>query len=332
MLAALWLLVGPARRVDGAPPSAPPPPAPGAATDIGRGASASDDFERGKTAFSRAEYRRAIGILGPLLYPEPRLDSEAEVVQAHRMLGVAHLFENQPEDARREFRNLIELRPGYRFDPLLDPPRVVDFFNGVLKEEETEIAALEARRKKRDAELALRRQQEADRLCRASTPTVRYEKHSFALNLLPFGAGQFQNGQRRKGWAFLGIEAVLGAVSVGAFTSNFALFGVRPQRRCLDPQTTTPTSGTPVCQNIDHSQEDLSRQLLTVQLVSGGLFVAVAAWGIIDAIRSYRAEIPLDLEPAPAAAGPSARQTSSRLNPTLLPFGRASGLGLGWSF
>ena len=68
------------------------------------------------------------------------LDSDGEVVQARRMLGVAYLFENKPDEARREFRKLLELRPDYRFDPLLDPQRVVDFFNGVVKEEETTIA------------------------------------------------------------------------------------------------------------------------------------------------------------------------------------------------
>jgi len=86
---------------------------------------ARDAFDRGRTAFGRAEYARAIEILHPLLYPEVILDSEGEVVQARRMLGVAYLFENKPEDARREFHKLLELRPDYRFDPLLDPQRVV---------------------------------------------------------------------------------------------------------------------------------------------------------------------------------------------------------------
>src|SRR4029079_2714057 len=82
---------------------------------------ARDAFDRGRTAFGRAEYARAIEILHPLLYPEVIRDSEGEVVQARRMLGVAYLFENKPEDARREFHKLLELRPDYRFDPLLDP-------------------------------------------------------------------------------------------------------------------------------------------------------------------------------------------------------------------
>ena len=78
---------------------------------------ARDAFDRGRTAFGRAEYQRAIEVLHPLLYPDVLLDSEGEVVQARRMLGVAYLFENKPDEARREFRKLLELRPDYRFDP-----------------------------------------------------------------------------------------------------------------------------------------------------------------------------------------------------------------------
>src|SRR5436190_6689427 len=123
---------------------------------------AREAFDRGRTAFGRAEYQRAIEILYPLLYPEVLLDSEGEVVQAHRMLGVASLFENDPEGARREFRKLLELRPDYRFDPLLDPPRVVDFFNLVVKDEEAELAVIEAKRRRREQELAARQEREAE--------------------------------------------------------------------------------------------------------------------------------------------------------------------------
>src|SRR5438876_7762108 len=133
----------------------------GPTTPVPSQPAAREAFDRGRTAFGRAEYQRAIEILYPLLYPEVLLDSEGEVVQAHRMLGVAYLFENQPDGARREFRKLLELRPDYRFDPLLDPQRVVDFFNGVLKEEQAAIEAIEAKRHQREQEQAARRQRDA---------------------------------------------------------------------------------------------------------------------------------------------------------------------------
>ncbi|HVV16664.1 MAG TPA: hypothetical protein VHH90_05610 [Polyangia bacterium] len=271
-------------------------------------------FERGRTAFGRAEYRRAIEILNPLLYPEVVLDSEGEVVQAHRMLGVAYLYANRLADARREFHKLLELRPDYRFDPLLDPQPVVDAFNSVVKEEESEIAAIETRRRLRDQELAARRQREA-RLHPSPSAVVVYERHSYLLNFVPFGAGQFQNGQRRKGWLFLGIEGGLAAVSLGAFLTNFALYGVDPRRHCLTPQTTDAT-GLPVpCPNIDHSQEHTSRDLLAVQLVSGGLFFAAAIWGVVDALRHYQRDV---LLPAAPPAGD--------LRVGLSPFGLSASL------
>ena len=290
---------------------------------------AAEEFDRGKIAFGRAEYVRAIEILRPLLYPEIRLDSEVEVVQAHRMLGVAHLFENQPEEARREFRKLLELRPDYRFDPLLDPPRVVDFFNGVLKEEEREISVLDAARKKRDAELTTRRQREADERCAAQVQVSL--KNSYAINFIPFGTGQFQNGQRRKGWAFLGVETALATLSIGAFVTNFSLFGVNHQRRCLDPPTSDTTGAPHKCENIDQSEEALSRDLMRAQVVSGGLFFAVAVWGVIDAVRHFRPEARPEGEPRRAGAATSSR-SGSRPRPIPLPAARAAGLGLEWSF
>jgi hypothetical protein len=276
----------------------------------------SQEFDRGRVAFGRGEYQRAIQILKPLLYPDVRLETEGEVVQAHRMLGVANLFESRPADAKSEFRKLLELRPDYRFDPLLDPPRVVDFFNGVLKDEEEEIATLEAKRRKQEAELAAQRREEAERLRVASAKVVLYERHSYLMNFVPFGAGQFQNGQRRKGWLFASAEAGLGAISVSAFVVNFAYYGVRPQRHCLTPQNTDVGGLSTPCPmpDVDHSQEDLSRDLLRVQLASGALFFAAAIWGAVDAIRHYQERELLEGDAIPAGTGPAAaRPQAARL-------------------
>jgi hypothetical protein len=281
---------------------APPPPTPREA------------FDRARTAFGRGEYGRAIEILHPLLYPEVLLDSEGEAVQAHRMLGVSYLFENQPDDARREFRKLLELRPDYRFDPLLDPQRVVDFFNGVVKEEESAIAAIEARRRQREEQEAARRRREQARLAPATPITVVYERRSLLVAVVPFGAGQFQNGDRRKGWMFLGAESALAAISVGAFATNFALYGIEPHRGCNSPPGTTGTQNGCPPGDIDYTAEHRSQWLLRTQLVSGGLFFAVAAWGIVDAVRHFQRDVLL--------------ARSSRFDFTIAP----NGVGAVWAF
>ncbi len=278
VFAAAFVLAGAAAGKTAAPP-APTSPA--------------QEFERGKNAFARAQYGRAIELLTPLVYPEVRLESEGEVVQAHRMLGVAHLFEDSPEAARREFRKLLELRPDYRFDPLLDPPRVVDFFNLVVKDEEAELAVIDSKRKRRELDLAARRARDTERLRARDALVLRYDHHSYAVNFLPFGAGQFQNGERKKGWLFFGAEAALGATSVAAFATNFALFGIAPHRRCTVTQP-LDTNGLPQpCPNkdIDRTDETLSTNLLRTQVITGGLFFAVAIWGVVDALHHYEPDV-----------------------------------------
>ena len=286
---------------------------PAPARGRGRGAAAEApatpavEFERGKNAFARGEYGRAVELLRPLVYPEARLDSEGEVVQAHRMLGVASLFENDADGARREFRKLLELRPDYRFDPLLDPPRVVDFFNLVVKDEEAELAVIEAKRRRREEELLARQKREAERLRAQQAVVLRYDHHSYAVNFLPFGAGQFQNGQRRKGYAFLGAELALGGASVAAFATNFALFGIAPHRRCTVPQPIDANGLSQRCpdMDIDRSDENLSTNLLRAQVITGGLFFAAAIWGVVDALRHYEGEVLIS--PAPNGLAAQAR-------------------------
>jgi hypothetical protein len=279
----------------------------------------SAEFSRGKSAYERAEYSRAIEVLRPLLYPELRLETEGQVVEAHRMLGISHLFEKQNELATQEFRKLLQMRPDYRFDALLDPPQVVDFFNGVLREYEGELAQIEQRRKQ--AETEERQRREAYERAK-NGPTV-VERHvirnSFTVNFIPFGAGQFQNGQRKKGYAFLISETTLAAVSVGAFATNFAVYGFRPKSPCIQ-QMTGPCV-------VDNTNKHRSELLTRAQVVSGGLFFAVAAWGIADAILNFKPEVP-----APSEFRLSAPTPATRVSLAPVLDGQTLGAGLSFRF
>ena len=190
----------------------------------------------------------------------------------------------------------------------------------MLKEEKATVEGIIQRRTQREKEAAELREREAARL-RMPPTIVRYERHSFVVNFVPFGAGQFQNGQRRKGWLFLGAEAVLGAVSVGAFATNLSLYGLAPHRGCKMEQSAGVEC--PPAQ-IDHGQEDTSRTLVGVSVVSGGLFWAVAIWGVIDAIYYHQPEVLLP-DGAKVARG-SASLMGPRL--TFSP----NGLGAAWAF
>jgi hypothetical protein len=281
-------------------------------------ASPSAEYAKGKAAFERGEYAQAITTLRPLLYPEPRLQSEGEIATAHRMLAVAHLFERQNDQAAAEFRKYLQLRPDYPMDSRLDPPLVVDFFNGILKQQEAELAELS--RKRQEAEADERR-----RLAIRNGPTIverRFQRSSLVLAFLPFGAGQFQNGQRTKGWIFLGTEAFLAGLSMAAFSTNFALYGLRPVLKC--EATADPTFRGPGCSPgyRPTSDRDRSQLLLKVQLVSGALFFAAAIWGVTDAVLNYQPEVEIP------ASDKRERDPSSRasLTPQLVfaPLGEGS--------
>jgi len=285
--------------------------------------SAADELRRGRNSFDRGEYHRAVEILRPLLYPEIRLESEGQIVQAHRMLGVAELFQGNNDAAAQEFRKLLQMRPDYRCDPLLDPPQVVDFFNGVLRVHEAELATLEARQQ--EAARAQQRDREQCERLRAGPAVIekRFNRHSFVVNFVPFGAGQFQNSQRGKGWAFLTAQTVLGTASLAAFVTNFSLYGLRPTRACL--RDTGPTPCPPDL--IDHTDENRSRWLMRTQIATGAAFFAAVVWGIADALYYYRPEIPL--APTPSDR-PIAKSTMPRLLPVLA--GDALGPGLYFRF
>ena len=152
-----------------------------------------------------------------------------------------------------------------------------------------------------------------------------YERHSYLLSFVPFGAGQFQNGDRRKGWLFFGAESALAAVSVGAFATNLALYGLAPQRKCQTPPDMTGLSGTCPPKLVDHTQENTSRWLMRVQLVSGGLFFATAIWGIVDAVRHYQKDL---LVAGASGDGTRRRSPNPRFRLTFTP----QGLGAAWGF
>jgi len=282
-----------------------------------------DAFDRGRTAFERAEYKRAIEILSPLLYPEMLLDSEGEVVQAHKMLSVAYLFENKPDEARREFLELLRQRPSFRFDPLLDSQRVVTFFDAVLKEHQAEIARFKRLKDEKDAALAAKNQRTLKQLQPAAI--VHYERHSLGVAMIPFGAGQFQNGERRKGWWFFGVETALSAVSLGAFVTNFALYGFSSELPCNDADNPDGIACRP--DKVDHSPEETSRWLTRVQVGSGVAFFGVAIWGVIDAVRNFKQEVPLDGN-GNGNGRAAAPRPLDNFRLTLSP----SGLGAGWTF
>ncbi|MGZ3442645.1 MAG: hypothetical protein ACXVDD_24155, partial [Polyangia bacterium] len=195
--------------------------------------SAKDALQQGRTAYDRGDYGRAIDTINPLLYPSIELGTEDEVVSAHKLLALSYFFVNKSKEAEQEVTSLLALRPNYQLDPIVDPPVAVRFFEDVRRRQGDRINEL----KKRELEETERAQkEEAQRLAEARARAQRIyvdrtvERHSRLIALLPFGAGQAQNGQTAKAIAFGVTEGVFAITSVAAY---FALENKYP----VDPTT-----------------------------------------------------------------------------------------------
>lgn len=270
---------------------------------------AREALDAGRTAYDRGDYGRAIDTIHPLLYPSIELATEEEVVAAHRLLALSYFFVNKPKEAEDEVTSLLALRPSYSLDPIVDPPVAVRFFEDVRRRQSERLKAMQLREKE---ELERARKEEERRQAQARARAQRIyvdrtvERHSRLIALLPFGAGQAQNGQNGKAIAFGVSEAILGAASVAAYLAIDYTFPVNPTTQHRQFQSADKNTAT---------------GLIALQLTAGALFWGTVAWGIIDAQVLFKREV--------------VRETRERPSPpprkiTILPTG--TGVGVAGTF
>ncbi|MCA9525404.1 MAG: hypothetical protein KC549_03795 [Myxococcales bacterium] len=128
---------------------------------------------------------------------------------------------------------------------------------------------------------------------------IETRRNSRLVAVLPFGVGQFQNGDDLLGGLFLGSELVAVALSA---TFLIASESLRQPDGLFTPQDV-----------------DQARSLRTAQLVSGGVAAALMVGGVVHALVTFRDEI----EVKRTTIQPTVR-------PVVGPTG--GGLGVGFSF
>lgn len=148
------------------------------------------------------------------------------VEQAQTYLAACFIAAGKPAEADRVFREAIRNNPQMRApDSLIFPVSVVDRF---LRVREGLLATIREAEEKKMRDAARRVQQqdrerkrEAEQLSKlralAEQETV-VEKNRRWLASVPFGVGQFQNGDNVGGWIFLGVEVALLGTAVTAMT------------------------------------------------------------------------------------------------------------------
>jgi len=143
---------------------------------------------------------------------------------------------NDLKSAQTAFLQLLRVNPDYILDPFAVPPPAIKVFEQVRKENadalnlvRQQIALRMEQNKRAAAELEKLRLEQEERKRKSdlltNERTVRtIEKRSMLVNLLPFGAGQFQQGRAGWGAAFAVSEGLMAVLSIVSFFAINALF------------------------------------------------------------------------------------------------------------
>ncbi|MEI7706356.1 MAG: tetratricopeptide repeat protein [Deltaproteobacteria bacterium] len=222
-------------------------------------------------------------------------------LEAWRVLGLAEYQLGDRTASRKAFIQLLLLDPDQTLDPFLVPPPIVEFFDRVRADAEPQLAPIrEQKRQQYELERAAeeaRRRLAAEEAIRSGPPSkvVVVEEHIYLLNFLPFGVGQFQNGDTTKGIIIAVSQVVFGAVNLGSIFVHNAI-AQDSSRRC-SVSTATNCSNPPI--------PDSDRQLLSnidvIKYVSAGLFWGMYAYGVADSLIHYVPRIETEITPGKAA-------------------------------
>jgi hypothetical protein len=262
------------------------------------------DFESARRNYDKQNYAKAARGLESLVGGVvPRATNPVVRIEARKYLGATYLFLAKDEAAREQFRSLLDEDPDYDIDPVAFPEAVVQTFQEVKREAMAARArkeALEAARRKRERtnelDELIRQQQRIQELEELASVETVEKVNSRWIAALPFGVGQFQNGDRKLGIMFAVTESAFLAASIATFIGHNSL-------RDEDP---TP-------EELDRAHR-VERALRIGNWVSVGAYLSFTVAGIIEAevrykpvIRTTRErDLPKD-EPSTRIQGPQIR-------------------------
>ncbi len=258
------------------------------------------DVKRARDRYEFGAYADAAGAARDVLARNPSLPDPV-AIEAWRILGLAEYQLGDRPAARQAFIHLLSIDPDQVLDPFLVPPPIVEFFDKVRADAEPELAPLRERKRQLQEQERLaeeaRRRLLLEEQARSGPPSkvVVVEEHVYLLNFLPFGVGQFQNGDTTKGIIIAVSQVVFGAINLGAIFAHNAIAD-DPSRRC---SVSTPTN----CSNppIPDSDRALLNNIDIVKYVSAGLFWGVYAYGVADSLIHYVPRIETEVSPGRAA-------------------------------
>jgi len=262
----------------GSGPDAPPPPSdPGA------------QLHQAHATYEYGDYAATAKILDALTQAR-NLEHTPDQIEAFRLLGLSRFFLSQLDLAVHAFLELLSLDPDYQLDPLYVPPRAVAFFESVRSNNKD---LLDPIRQRRRATQEATVQEEAARqrfltLGAGTPPRIiheRVDRPKWWIALIPFGVGQFQNGD-----VGLGVTLLVTEIATFATATTCYVWIEANSQNGYTPSSNYQTALT----------------LRAIQIGSDAAFVGLVGFGIFQALATLRPPtiVPEEGTPAGPAPGP----------------------------
>ncbi|WP_437668724.1 hypothetical protein [Sorangium sp. So ce131] len=291
-------------------------------------------FELAKTRFDAGHYEEAVSrfavMLDPANAPCDRGATEAEgkpcritdpdLIERARGLAAAALVAlRRTAEADVYIEKILMDNPSYAPNPAVFPPEVIDRFTAARARGRARIEEITRQKAEaqREARLRMARRREEERrwiaqLQRLAGSERVVERNSRWIGMLPFGVGQFQNGDEGLGWFFLVSQAVAGGTSI---VSALALSSY---------ENVDVTPGAAAGQNVDIDL--LNSRIGTaadVNRVAFGAFATLVVAGIAHAQITFVPER-VSFRPRPVPPPPPSFTAAPTIS--LLPGGFSAGL------
>jgi hypothetical protein len=277
-------------------------------------ADAQSDLEKAHSAYVAHKYEEAETRLRALLDSKTGPLKEPDSIADARMyLGAVLVAEAKKDDASRVFEQLLLDKPDYEPDPLRVSLDAIDLLLDARSRLHAKLAALQAERVRKvqdeRAKIEAERQKAAEHLAmleKLASEELVVEKSSRWKALVPFGVGQFQNGQDALGAAFLTVEL---AAALGSFIgAGLTLYNAGQANEALKRQDPSDEA----------YQSHAQLAALAGNIFAAGFFLS-AAVGVVHAEATFVPEhTEIRKRPLPPIS----------LSPVIGP----SGLGLAGSF
>lgn len=271
------------------------------------------DVEKARAAYLARNYSEAEERLRALVDPKTGLKELSVLSQARMYLGAVLLAQGKRPAAVDVFEKMILEDPSFEPDPLSFPGDVINTFFDVrgqlqekIRQAAQNAARLEAERRARAEEERRRKEAWLSAVKQMASEEKITVRHNRLIAFLPFGAGQFQNGDRVLGWTFLVSQAAC-VIGTGVTVPMFSY----ARGRAEDEARSGDLEGKA------QLYQDRADNIRTVNLSFVGAFAALAITGIVQANLSY---VPETLETKKRELPPL-----SRIRPMAMPVARAEG-------